>query len=54
MAPENSEDDISYLKLLIEDHRTAFHDYYSQSSVIPALLHTPDKADSKVSCTIKK
>ena len=34
MAPESSEDDVSYLKLLIEDHRTAFHDFYPQSSVI--------------------
>ena len=28
MAPEISEDDVSYLKLSIEDHHTAFLDLY--------------------------
>ena len=33
MGPEISEDDVSYLNLLIEDHHTAFLDLYPQSSV---------------------
>ena len=44
MAPEISEDDVSYLKLLIEDHHTAFFDLYPQSSVIPKMhyrIHMP-------------
>ena len=59
MAKEISEDDVSYLKLLIEDHHTAFLDLYSQSSVIPkmdVLLYyiTHAKADSKVSYIMYK
>ena len=37
MAPKISEDDVSYLKLLIEDHHTTFLDLYPQSSVIPKI-----------------
>ena len=37
MAPEISEDDVSYLKLLIEDHHTASFDLYPQSNVIPKM-----------------
>ena len=59
MAKEISEDDVSYLKLLIEDHHTAFLDLYSQSSVIPkmdVLLYyiTHVEADSKVSYIMYK
>ena len=44
MAPEISEDDVTYLKLLIEDHHTAFLDLYPQSNVIPKMhycIHMP-------------
>ena len=52
LAPEISEDDVSYLKLLIEDHHTAFRGLYPQLSIIPKMhyiLHTHAKIDIEVS-----